>query len=346
MEKQVRSIYTNEKFLEFQKELLDKTYCEVIDVLDNSPVVTYHIQEEKWIPKPKDEENACLESNDLESTPENGCVESTGLESTPENGCPESTDLGSIPESPPEDEKEKIMIRVKYKVSFQKDECQFECSCHSFEFRGIVYKHVIMVLHRNDIFVLPEKYLLKRWRKDVKRIHTNVQISSDAWQLTPKEKRYNELCNFFAVLADAASSSDVKCANIKKWIKEQLEVTNFNEESACKSNAKVETTNSPLVETKKVSNPPAAPKKGRPRENTPKARVYTKRTRKGKENAEIAHRCEPTIYSASLTPIYGGIQQLENDSGYANMTPFYGYGGPGYGVQPHNLGGGLYRRHS
>ncbi|KAI3912132.1 hypothetical protein MKW92_012935, partial [Papaver armeniacum] len=58
----------------------------------------YHIQEEKLIPKPKEKENACFEI-----TPKNACLE-------------------SIPESPPEDEKEKIMIRVIYKVSFQKDD--------------------------------------------------------------------------------------------------------------------------------------------------------------------------------------------------------------------------------
>ncbi|KAI3896486.1 hypothetical protein MKX03_013586, partial [Papaver bracteatum] len=29
-------------------------------------------------------------------------------------------------------------------------------------------------------------------------------------------------------------------------------------------------------------------------------------------------------------------QQTENR--YANVTPFFGYGGPGYGVQPHRLG--------
>ncbi|KAI3896866.1 hypothetical protein MKX03_013517, partial [Papaver bracteatum] len=275
MEKQVRSIYTNEKFLEFQMEITKKTYCEVIDVdvVGDSPVLTYHIQEEKWIPKPKDEENACLESTDLESTPENACLQNTVLE--------------SIPDSPSEDEKEKIMIRVIYKVSFQKDGCKFECSCHNFEFRGIVCRHAIMVLHRNDIFLLPEKYLLQRWRKDVKRIHTDMQYSSDAWKLTPKQKRYNELCNSFDVLADAASSSDVKFADIKKWIQAQLEVSNFNEDSTCKLNAIVETTNSPPIESKKIRNPPAAPKKGRPKENTPKAKVYTKKPRKGKENAEV-----------------------------------------------------------
>ncbi|KAI3855587.1 hypothetical protein MKX03_006625 [Papaver bracteatum] len=372
MEKQVRSIYTNEKFLEFQMEITKKTYCEVIDVdvVGDSPVLTYHIQEEKWIPKPKDEENACLESTDLESTPENACLQNTVLE--------------SIPDSPSEDEKEKIMIRVIYKVSFQKDGCKFECSCHNFEFRGIVCRHAIMVLHRNDIFVLPEKYLLQRWRKDVKRIHTNMQYSSDAWKLTPKQKRHNELCNSFAVLADAASSSDVKFADIKKWIQAQLEVSNFNEDSTCKLNAIVETTNSPPIESKKIRNPPAAPKKGHPKENTPKAKVYTKNPRKGKENAEVNIQIptqQSVVHTVALSQVnqlatnltynqylqalqlspnhlhgpgfainntsaYGVIQQQQTDSRYTNVTPFFGYAGPRYGVQPHSLGGGLYGRKS
>ncbi|KAI3941170.1 hypothetical protein MKW92_022388, partial [Papaver armeniacum] len=85
----------------------------------------------------------------------------------------------------------------------------------------------------------------------------------------------------------AASSSDVKFADIKKWIQAQLEeVSNFNEESTCKLNATVETTNSPPIESKKICNPPAAPKKGGSKVNTPKAKVYTKKPRKRKENAE------------------------------------------------------------
>ncbi|KAI3906800.1 hypothetical protein MKW98_004833, partial [Papaver atlanticum] len=195
-------------------ELTKKTYCEVINVVGDSRVLTYHIQEEKWIPKPKEEENDCLESTDLESTPGNACLETTDFEGTHE--------------SPPEDSKKEIMIRVMYKVSFQKDESEFECSCHNFE------------------------------------------VNYDTWKLTPKQKRYNELCNCFVVLVDAASSSDVKLADIKKWIHAQFEVSSFNDKSTCKWNGKVETTNSPQIESKKISNPLEAPKIGRPKENTPK----------------------------------------------------------------------------
>ncbi|MCL7025704.1 hypothetical protein MKW94_006861, partial [Papaver nudicaule] len=273
MEKQVQGIFTIAKFLEFQKELSDKKYCAVMSVQDETPVITYHIQEEIWIPKPKDEETSTLESTNVD-------------------GAPKS--------SPPEGEKEYMMIRVMFKVAFEKEKCEFECSCHNFEFRGIVCRHAIIVLHRNDIFLLPEKYLFRRWRKDVERMHTNIQVMSDAWLLTPKQLRYNELCKIFAELANAASSSDVQCDDAKKWAQERLKVINSNAsaqsspievETIRSSPIEIETIHCPPIVTKKVGNPPAANKKGRPRNNTPKAEEYiTKRSKKGKENAEVTSK--------------------------------------------------------
>ncbi|KAJ6829555.1 protein FAR1-RELATED SEQUENCE 9-like [Iris pallida] len=75
----------------------------------------------------------------------------------------------TLDETSPEIKTKKVMKKVTFKVSFQKDECQLECSCHRFEFRGILCKHAICVLLRNGITLLPERYILRRWRKDVRR---------------------------------------------------------------------------------------------------------------------------------------------------------------------------------
>lgn len=40
------------------------------------------------------------------------------------------------------------------------------CSCREFEFSGILCRHSIRVLSAHNYFVLPEKYLLARWRKE------------------------------------------------------------------------------------------------------------------------------------------------------------------------------------
>ncbi|XP_022847495.1 protein FAR1-RELATED SEQUENCE 5-like [Olea europaea var. sylvestris] len=47
-------------------------------------------------------------------------------------------------------------------VSFQKEDYETVCSCHLFEFRGIICRHMIAVLIRNDVKQLPERYILRR----------------------------------------------------------------------------------------------------------------------------------------------------------------------------------------
>ncbi|XP_075096228.1 protein FAR1-RELATED SEQUENCE 11-like [Nicotiana tabacum] len=41
-----------------------------------------------------------------------------------------------------------------------------QCSCQEFEFSGILYRHSIQVLNAHNYFMLPEKYLLARWRQE------------------------------------------------------------------------------------------------------------------------------------------------------------------------------------
>ncbi|MCL7031984.1 hypothetical protein MKW94_001555 [Papaver nudicaule] len=327
MEKQVQSIYTAAMFLEFQKELTEKTYCEVISIQDDSSVITYHIEEQMWIPKSLDEESCEKEDSDLEEVPESPLEEkeSSDLEEAPKSPLEEekeSTNLEEALESPLDEEK--IMIRVMFKVSFKKDECEFECSCHNFEFRGIVCKHAIIVLHRNNIYLLPEKYLLKRWRKDVKRLHTDVPVSSDAWQLNPKQRRYNQMCNSFAVLAEVASSSDVMSTDIDNWIQDKVKATYSNAETSCKLNTGVETTKSAPIGTIKAKNPPTAKTKGargRARQNVPKPKKYTaKKPRKGKENVEVNTSIPAQQANNSVTNLtYDQYLQVMKPETYENF---------------------------
>ncbi|XP_022892296.1 protein FAR1-RELATED SEQUENCE 5-like [Olea europaea var. sylvestris] len=64
-----------------------------------------------------------------------------------------------------------------FRVVLQKDTCDITCSCHLFEFRGIICRHTIAVLIRNDVTILPSRYILRRWRRDVSRAHTRVPVN-------------------------------------------------------------------------------------------------------------------------------------------------------------------------
>lgn len=44
---------------------------------------------------------------------------------------------------------------------------EVNCNCQLFEFKGILCQHAITVLLHKNIFHIPPKYILMRWRKDV-----------------------------------------------------------------------------------------------------------------------------------------------------------------------------------
>ncbi|XP_015383085.2 protein FAR1-RELATED SEQUENCE 5-like [Citrus sinensis] len=63
-----------------------------------------------------------------------------------------------------------------FRVIFEKDEGEIRCVCSMFEYKGILCKHAIAVLSRNRVQLLPEKYILRRWRKDVRRFSSKVKV--------------------------------------------------------------------------------------------------------------------------------------------------------------------------
>ncbi|XP_022876959.1 protein FAR-RED IMPAIRED RESPONSE 1-like [Olea europaea var. sylvestris] len=108
-----------------------------------------------------------------------------------------------------------------FSVSFTRDTCDIACSCHLFEFRGILCRHAIAVLIRNDVTVLPNKFILRRWRRDVSRAHTRVAIHYDGLISTPAQMRYDEMCQAFSEVADLVADDEARARAVMEWIKVQ-----------------------------------------------------------------------------------------------------------------------------
>ncbi|XP_022857678.1 protein FAR-RED IMPAIRED RESPONSE 1-like [Olea europaea var. sylvestris] len=108
-----------------------------------------------------------------------------------------------------------------FSVSFTRDTCDIACSCHLFEFRGILCRHAIAVLIRNDVTVLPNKFILRRWRRDVSRAHTRVAIHYDGLISTPTQMRYDEMCQAFSEVVDLAADDEARARAVMEWIKVQ-----------------------------------------------------------------------------------------------------------------------------
>lgn len=88
----------------------------------------------------------------------------------------------------------RVWIRVsewstnrKFQVFFFKDSNEYECECMMFQFRGIVCRHSLSVYRKKGMDLLPERYLLNRWRKEFIRAHL-AQIIPDPPKLRDIQK--------------------------------------------------------------------------------------------------------------------------------------------------------------
>ncbi|KAL0010130.1 hypothetical protein SO802_005238 [Lithocarpus litseifolius] len=99
-------------------------------------------------------------------------------------------------------------------VYFNKDTNEVNCNCRFFEFRGILCRHQIMVLFHMKIDQVPNKYILKRWSKNIKRSHTKVRINYDNRLVKPETQRFDKMYKVFNEVADLAVDSEDKCEKV------------------------------------------------------------------------------------------------------------------------------------
>ncbi|KAI3955855.1 hypothetical protein MKW98_006215 [Papaver atlanticum] len=107
--------------------------------------------------------------------------------------------------------------KVTFFVTYNSEDCDIHCSCQMFSFKGIQCSHVLSVLSHNGVRELPEKYILRRWRKDVKRCHTKVKVGFSCWKNDDASKQYYDLCNQFGELADWVAGTS-QYPEINDWL--------------------------------------------------------------------------------------------------------------------------------
>lgn len=65
-----------------------------------------------------------------------------------------------------------------YKVLWAPHDEFISCSCHNFEFSGILCRHVLRVLSTNNCFHIPDQYLHMRWRDVTSSFSRHFQAST------------------------------------------------------------------------------------------------------------------------------------------------------------------------
>ncbi|CAA0826808.1 Unknown protein [Striga hermonthica] len=107
---------------------------------------------------------------------------------------------------------------VTFTVHF--DECTHEvkCVCRLFEFRGILCRHIMSVLIARRINEVHPRYILHRWRKDLKRRYTLVRIGYNP--LSQQIQRCEKICKAFHEVAVIAADDEEKYELVMKCIRE------------------------------------------------------------------------------------------------------------------------------
>uniref|UniRef100_A0A2N9FDM7 SWIM-type domain-containing protein n=1 Tax=Fagus sylvatica TaxID=28930 RepID=A0A2N9FDM7_FAGSY len=153
-----------------------------------------------------------------------------------------------------------------FEVRFSSSECLVGCVCRMFEFRGILCRHALFVLSQERVTVLPDRYILDRWRKDIKRKHTYVSTCTDDVQHNPVLERYEKLHRLAVGVLEIGAES-VENFNVLEKLLIDLK-DNFSR--SCDKQPSSQRKNSvgaapDVVRTEVVRSPMVVKRKGRPR---------------------------------------------------------------------------------
>ncbi|XP_020599591.1 protein FAR1-RELATED SEQUENCE 6-like isoform X2 [Phalaenopsis equestris] len=106
-----------------------------------------------------------------------------------------------------------------YNVLYNIDGFQVHCSCGFFQFRGILCRHALSVLKLQQVYDIPARHLVDRWRKDFKQLNLMSQKLKDGLNSSTME-RYDNLSMRCLSLVDIGIMSDEKYQLTLKLIRE------------------------------------------------------------------------------------------------------------------------------
>ncbi|KAF5464951.1 hypothetical protein F2P56_014988 [Juglans regia] len=190
---------------------------------------------------------------------------------------------------------EDFIKEVTYTLYFNEAECEAKCVCGLFEMRGIICRHILAIFSAKKVRELPEKYILDRWRKDIKRTYTFISTNYDAVDRRPETVRYKRILRTFNEVITNAVSTDGHTEEIISNLIAMNEVWRTSKPSNTDSNVGGSTVNA-FTEgsSKKVLSPHVVRGNGRPlckrrmstmEERVRKIKTKTANKRKDKEKS-------------------------------------------------------------
>ncbi|XP_028085338.1 protein FAR-RED IMPAIRED RESPONSE 1-like [Camellia sinensis] len=127
------------------------------------------------------------------------------------------------------------MKKVEFVVYFNSIECELQCMCRLFEFRGIMCAHSLCVLIDRSIYEVPNKYIVSRWRKDLERGYTCIPTTYTKIGAVLNAKLHDKYHKMLDEILEIASNDDGKHTLIDLGLIEIKERVR-KDQSGCASN--------------------------------------------------------------------------------------------------------------
>ncbi|XP_018810009.2 protein FAR1-RELATED SEQUENCE 5-like isoform X1 [Juglans regia] len=154
--------------------------------------------------------------------------------------------------------------RVTYQAYFNEEECEAKCMCGLFQMRGILCRHILAIFSVKDVQSVPSKYIMDRWRKDIKRRYSLIRSSYDDLSNKPAAGRYTNLIKLcYEVATNAAESDHFSMDMTQKLLAMNLSYTKTKAQPVI-VNVGTEVNDVEMGSSKKVLSPRIVRGKGRP----------------------------------------------------------------------------------
>ncbi|KAH7688456.1 FHY3/FAR1 family protein [Dioscorea alata] len=171
--------------------------------------------------------------------------------------------------------------QVVYNVYMNEEEFDIKCSYQLFEFKGIICRHICKVLIERNVKDILSRYILPRWRRDIKRMHTYVINCYDDPQTNEEKLRYNKLCSHFTKAAELGAESNEKYMFLMEYVDEAIKKSMDN--PICKEKFTPMLSEATNVPHQKFLSPLKVQSKGRPPSKRKKSKVEEIITRNKKK---------------------------------------------------------------
>ncbi|XP_039117870.1 uncharacterized protein LOC120253638 [Dioscorea cayenensis subsp. rotundata] len=149
---------------------------------------------------------------------------------------------------------------------------------------------------------IPSRYILPRWRKDIKRMHTYVQNCYDDPQTSEEKLRFTKLCSHFSKAAELGAESNDKFNLLMKYVDDAIEKLMDN--TTCKENFTPTLSEATIVPHQQFLTPLKMRSKGRPPSKRKKSKkAQTKEDESAKKFVQDDHCTQESVVNSNSISI-------------------------------------------